>query len=150
VTVASGTTLTLDNVTVTGTTITDTDATSLIQIDGGTTLTLSSATIIGGTLSIGSGGTLDIEYGTSGPGATLDGVSVRNSGTVQVDVQATSSTLTLDNGTAITGGKLSIGSGSTLDVEAGTKDPGATLEGVDVLTKDVPARLRWEPPVLPR
>ena len=56
VTVDSGVTLTLDDVTVTGTPITDADASgSIIKIDGGETLTLSGSTINGGTINDGTG-----------------------------------------------------------------------------------------------
>jgi fibronectin-binding autotransporter adhesin len=132
VTIESGVVLTLDNDTVTGTHFSDTGAT--IQIDGGTTLTLEGGTIVtGGTITIKDGSTLDTEHGTNGFGATLDGVVVHNSGTVQVGTNADhTATLTLDDGTTITGGTLTIADGSTLEVSYGKDGTGATLDGVSV------------------
>ena len=53
VTVESGKTLTLDNVTVSGTTINNTDLTSVISIDDNDTLTLNAVVINGGTINDG-------------------------------------------------------------------------------------------------
>ena len=99
-----------------------------LTLDDGTTVT-------GGTLAIGSGDTLDIEHGASGPGATLDGVAVNSTGTIAVGGTSVA-TLLLDDGTSITHGTLTVGSGSTLDVEHGTNGPGATLDGVSVTGVD--------------
>ena len=63
-------------------------------VDDGTTIT-------GGTLTIGSLGLFEVKTGPTGPGATLDGVTVDNSGVVQVD---TGAVLDLTGGTTITGG----------------------------------------------
>ncbi len=136
VTIESDVTLTLDNVTVTGTTFTDTAGGATIQVDGGTTLTLDDVTVIGGAiaddgtidisgtvtlengvtvnggvLSIASGATLDIENSVTGTGAMLNGVDVLNSGTIQVDAGSGGTTtvaLVLDGGTTVTGGTLLI------------------------------------------
>jgi fibronectin-binding autotransporter adhesin len=103
------------------------------------TLTLDDGTAItGGTLSIGGGDTLDIEHGATGPGAALHGVtvnSVDSTGTIEVGVSG-AATLLLDDGTSIAHGALSIGSGSTLDIEQGTGDSGVTLDGVKVTGVD--------------
>ena len=65
------------------------------------TLTLDDGTVITkGDLNIGSFGVLEV---SSAAGATLDGVSVDNYGTIQVD---DGSTLLLDDGTTISGGYL--------------------------------------------
>src|SRR6185437_12050474 len=76
------------------------------------TLTLDDGTkITGGELNVGSSGVLEV---SSEDGATLDGVSLVNSGTVQVDDGAT---LTL-SGTQITGGTINDDSdelGGTID-----------------------------------
>ena len=94
----------------------------------------------GGTLSIAEGSTLEIVSGSSDIGATLDDISVSDLGAIQIGSSGTSSdpTLTLDDGTTITGGgtgTLTINSNNTLDIEgrpehwrAGT----ATLDGVAV------------------
>jgi hypothetical protein len=120
-----------------------------VQINSNVTVTIESvevsnllldndATLTNGALTIASGGTLQIEAGPNGSGATLDGVSVSNSGTVQVDSAATPpATLVLDDGTTISGGNLTIGNGSTLDAEApkgtlGPTNPDAMLDTVNV------------------
>ena len=62
-----------------------------------------------------------------------------NPGTIEVDPTASGAILALDDGTTITNGTLTIGSGSTLDVElAGTasNNPDATLDGVTVTGVD--------------
>jgi fibronectin-binding autotransporter adhesin len=118
-------TVTLDEVTITGGLITNSGAT--LTIDANQTLTLQGgASLVGGTLS--NFGTLDIE---SSSGATLDGVTVIGSGSIEVDVIAPSATptLVLDDGTTITGGTLTVGPLGTLAVQTAG---GATLNGVDV------------------
>ncbi len=98
-----------------------------IQVDSfaPATLTLEGGTDIhDGALYIGCFGTVDIETCF---GATLDGVTVWNSGDIQVDSFAPA-TLTLEGGTDINGGALSIGCLGTVDVEGS----GATFEGVNV------------------
>ena len=82
-------------------------------------------TVVDQTMTIGSGVTLEVERGSNGPGATLDDVNVTNYGTVQVDQsQLPTTTLTLEDGTIITGGTLSIGSVGTVDVEVGSEGQG--------------------------
>ncbi len=104
---------------------------AILTLDDGTTIT-------GGALSIGSSGALDIETGANGPSypdATLDDVSVSNSGTVYVGATTPGAILTLDDGTTITGGALSIGSSGALDIETGADGPSypdATLDDVSV------------------
>ena len=118
-------TATLDEVTITGGTITNSGA--LLTIDADQTLTLQDgARLVGGTLS--NSGTLYVE---SSSGATLDGVNLTGSGSIQVDVVASSATptLVLDDGAAITGGTLTVGPFGTLAVETAG---GATLNGVNV------------------
>ncbi|MGB9115991.1 beta strand repeat-containing protein, partial [Bradyrhizobium sp.] len=163
VTIESGATLTLDNVTVNGTAFTGLATSSTIQVDSGDTLKLNSATISGGTvtdngtidiggavtlesgvavnggaMSIAKGATLDIENAVTGTGATLNGVDVMNSGTIQVDSPGAGTTiisLVLDGGTTVTGGTLLIHVGFPISsiegaVEIGTG--GATLDHVTV------------------
>jgi hypothetical protein len=134
-------TLTLNGGTLNNNDGTSEGLTGSITVENGGTLTINGAAITNGALTIASLGTLDIEYGTNGPGATLDGVNVSNSGTVQVDAAALTTTLTLDDGTTITGGALTIGLSGTLDVEVGPNgqgggngagSPDATLDGVAV------------------
>jgi hypothetical protein len=128
---------TLDGVNVTGTNATLSVAVSTIEIGTttttGTVLTLDDGTTItNGNLIIDSGNTLDIE---SSAGATLDGVNVTNSGTIQVDGAAspTTVTLVLDGGSTITGGDLLIHSPGSpgegiVEIETG----GATFDDVTV------------------
>jgi hypothetical protein len=107
----------LDNVSVSGggTIVVDDPS-----IDG--TLFLADGTsITDGTMTIGGHGLLDVTVGVNGMGATLAGVTVDNSGIVQVDQGAT---LTLNDG-KIVGGVLNIA--GTFDSE-GT----STLDGVTV------------------
>ena len=130
VTVGGGVTLTLDGGTVSGTVFTDTASGATLAVDAGASLTLTGVTDHGGALSIGSAGAVDIENGST----TLDGVSVTNNGTINVDAKTFSATLILDNDSTITGGTLTIGSSGLLDVEHGPNGPnhGATLGGVSV------------------
>jgi hypothetical protein len=95
-----------------------------VGIDGAATLTLDNGTVVNGggtgTLTIGLGSTLEIAAGSDDVGATLDGVSVTNLGAIQVGAITTDDpTLTLDDGTTISGGTLAIESGDTLDIEVG-------------------------------
>ena len=89
------------------------------------TLLLDDGTVISGggtgTMTIGAIGTLDVEKGTSGPGATLDGVKVTTSNTstvtpgITVGTGASAATLLVDDGTVISGGgtgTLTIGTGA--------------------------------------
>jgi fibronectin-binding autotransporter adhesin len=128
VTVESGQTLTLDDVTVSGTAFDDTASGAKLSVGSGDTLTLQDgATVTGGSLV--DSGTVQVET-TSG--ARLDGVSVSGGGAIAVDQQVVTTppaTLTLVKGTSITGGTLTIGKVGTVDVESAA---GATLEGVDV------------------
>jgi fibronectin-binding autotransporter adhesin len=120
---------TLDEVTINGGTIANSGAT--LTIDAGETLTLEGGvSLVGGTLSIS--GTLDIE---SSSGATLDGVTITGSGNIQVDTVASSATptLVLDDGTAKTGGSLTVGPFGTLAVKTAG---GATLNGVNVTNEN--------------
>jgi Cadherin-like/FecR protein len=102
--------------------------------DCGAILTLDDNTVItGGILAIGHDGTLAIEHGSNNIGATLDGVDVINCGTVLIGHAFDDDpTLTLDDGTAIVGGSLTIGSGSTLEIASGSDGPDAALHGVCV------------------
>jgi fibronectin-binding autotransporter adhesin len=104
----------------------------------GTVLTLDDGTTItNGNLIIDSGNTLDIE---SSQGATLDGVNVMNSGTIQVACAAlaTTVTLVLDGGTTVTDGTLlihdplSTGEG-IVEIGAG----GATFDDVTVTNNNL-------------
>jgi fibronectin-binding autotransporter adhesin len=91
------------------------------------TLTLDGTTIHDGDLV--NSGLLQVE---SVYGATLDGVAVDNTdGTIAVDSETSPDlvTLTLDDGTVITNGDLSIGSIGVLEVSSVA---GATLDGVSV------------------
>src|SRR5437879_119483 len=91
------------------------DASTLVADDG--------TTISGGTLTIGSVGTFEVK---SASGATLDGVSVANSGLVQVDA---ASRLNLD-GTTITGGTVT--DGGTIEVTGDSAINSASINGGQV------------------
>ena len=119
---------TLDGVTVGngGTIDVGTASVATLLLDDGTT-------IAGGNLATGYNGTLDIEKGATGPGATLDGVTVGNGGMIDVGATASGAVLTLDDDTVISNGNMTIGSGSTLDVENSVTGTGATLDGVNVI-----------------
>ena len=134
---------TLDGVAVTGTdAVPDTSPASVIDIGvtsmATTTLVLDDgATITHGSMTIGTYGVLEIAYGTSGTGATLDDISITNSGTIQIDsgaaltlegavtvtgdsigFAATTGTLVLDNPSSFTGAISGIsGSGDILDLK---------------------------------
>ena len=98
-----------------------------LAVDAGTILTLQGGVaVVGGTLA--NSGTVEIE-GSSG--ATLDGVTVTGSGTIQVDgiISQTTTPLVLEDGTNITGGKLTMGPVGALAVKTAG---GATLNDVDV------------------
>ena len=109
-----------------------------IQVDdafGQVTLTLAGGTTItAGDLTIGYAGVVDVEAGSNTLGATLDGVSVDNSGVIEVGAVASGATLTLDDDAAIANGTLTVNYGSALDIETGSNGPGygATLENVNV------------------
>jgi large repetitive protein len=107
----------------------------------GAVLTLDDGTVITGggtgalTIGSGAGDALDIEKGTIGPGATLDGVKVTDDGEIDVGHLASGAVLILNDGTLITGntsGALVIGTGDQLDIQKGKSGPGATLDGVNV------------------
>jgi hypothetical protein len=132
VTVESGATLTLKNDTVTGTVFADVNTSSIHNenrdglapnsstvsgISAGTmdvsgAVTFQGGVVVnGGAMSIARGATLDIENFVTGFGATLYGVDVMNSGTIQVDrpgPEIITVSLLLDGGTTITGGTLLI------------------------------------------
>ena len=169
----NGATVTLDGVGVTGTdAVTGINATPASLIDVGVTSTATllvddGTTITSGSMSIGSGSTLDIEKGAAtlaegAPDATLDGVTVTGTNAVtgfnatpasQIDIGVTSTattTLLLDDGTAVTNGSLTIGSHGVLDVEAGPNgagNPDATLSDVAVTNNgviEVGAKAKWD------
>ena len=94
-------------------------------------LTLDDGTNVGGgTLTVEHDAELQIEHGPRGPGATLDGVNVNDFGIIQVDAPSAATTLTLDDGTELSGGGLlSIGLSGLVDIEGAW---GAIFNGIDV------------------
>ncbi len=113
----------------------DTTTSLLIQVgDGaypsGVALTLEDGVaVVDQIMNVTSGHTLAIEHGSNGPGATFDNVSVTNDGVIQVDQsQLPTATLTLEDGTIIAGGTLSIGSAGIVDVEVGSEGQGGNNE----------------------
>jgi len=122
--------------TLTGVTVDD-DTTSSPGIDVSGTLVLDGGTIIEGggtgnlgnargTLTVEAGGTLDVEDAATG--ATLDAVNVTNNNLIEVGVSSTA-TLTLDDGTSISGGTVTLGSTGELLITAGAGTDGATARG---------------------
>ena len=109
------------------------DSSGTITVDGHGTLELTGATLSGGTLAIDSG-KVEVESTNPGNVGTLDGVTVTNDGTIQIDDPLKSATLVLDDDTTISGGIVSIGSTGTLDIETGASGSGATLD--DVIVKN--------------
>jgi hypothetical protein len=118
-----------------------------LTVASGATLYLTDNTVIsGGVLTIGDNdggvGTVDVETGPAGSGATLDGLpSVNDYGALDVGDQSSSAALTLEDGTAVYGygvGTMAIGDNATLDVEAGSSGPGsgAVLDGLAVSDND--------------
>ena len=128
----SGTSTLEDGATVKGGSLADSGTLDI----SGTVMVESGLTVTGGSLSIASGATLDIENAATGTGATLDNVSVTNSGTLQVDGGTggtTTVTLVLDHGTSITGGALLIHvPGSTVEGTVEIETGGAVLDDVMV------------------
>jgi hypothetical protein len=89
-------------------------------------------TVTGGKLAIGSDGLVHIE----GTGATFDGVAVHmdEGGGIEVGrhgegESASGTILTLEDGTSVTGGKISVGASATLDIESAA---GATFDNLKV------------------
>ena len=128
-----------------GVAVTDNGALDIGDAGSSAILTLDDgATVIGGgtgTLTINSNNTLDVEIGPNGQGgingfsfdAALDGVTVTNSGTIDVDQQDTGElVLNLVDGTTITGGVLDIENSGEVYVQNGSGSFGATLDGVSV------------------
>ena len=99
--------------------------TATLLLDDGTA-------VYGGNLTIGSSSEVEIENGSNDLGATLDDVSVQNSGNIQVDPSLSTVDLILADGTTVTGGALTIGSSGEVDIESGSNGPGATLDNVAV------------------
>ena len=93
-------------------------------------------TISNGLVTLGSGATLGVETlaGATLDGVTVDGFNANETPASSIVVGALGpSTLTLDDGTTIIDGTLTIGGGSTLHIEAGLHSGlGATLDGVTV------------------
>jgi hypothetical protein len=109
-------------------TLSDVSISGNLAVASGTTLILDAGTTMdGGIIFVDKGATLDIEAST---GATLSGVTIINYGTVNVDCEydTSSVTLTLDNASTVFGAMISIGDEGTLAIGGG----GAVLDGVDV------------------
>ena len=125
VTVQSGKTLTLDNVTVTGTSFTDTGT---VLVDGGATLTLDHATIDGGTVT-NTASTIDLIGGD-----VLKNGHLGNAG--QINVSGLNNALHNETVTANTaleilaGGALTLDQGTTVANSGGT----VTIDGTGTLT----------------
>ncbi len=126
VTIESGVTLTLDNVTVTGTTFNDTASGAILSVDASDTLRLSGVTINGGTIDDGTATTLatsgKIEISGS---STISGASL-NHGGVTIDANQT---LMLDNDTVTGTTFTDTASGALIQVDDGTT---LTLSGVTI------------------
>ena len=78
-------------------------------------------------------------------GATLDGVTVNNAGgTVQIDTVSFDGKLVIDDGTAITGGTMSIGSLGILEVESVATLTDVTVENSGVVQVDADSVLNLD------
>ncbi len=127
VTIESGVILTLDNDTVTGTTFTGTDASSILQIDATTTLKLDGATIDGG--AVHDAGTIDVTGASA-----INGNLTLAGGEIRVEDNAT---LTLGSALAIGANTVTLaGSHAVLDDFAGLSLAGGTIAGSGHLAAD--------------
>jgi hypothetical protein len=101
-------------------------------VDVFNTDTLENLTVAGGDMTVESHATLQIEKTVH-----LDGVDVENDGGIVID-RTDPATLTVDDGTAIAGGRLTVNGIGTLDIERGSNRSsphGAVLDGVSVADK---------------
>ena len=146
VTVESGVTLTLDNVTVNGTTFNDLVTGGTIQIDGGDTLTFNGDTVNGGTLDIF--GTLDSTGTSFINGATIVNVSniVVVSGTLTIDPTPVTNTGTIEvsgDSTLVLSDDIVTNGGGHIQVDAvpshtATLDlEGSTINGGSIIVSGV-------------
>ncbi|WP_218625772.1 FecR domain-containing protein [Bradyrhizobium sp. dw_411] len=143
VTIESDVTLTLDNVTVTGTTFTDTASGAILSVDATDTLTLDNVTVDGGILT--DNGTINVDATNTLKlsGVALSGGKITNAGTIEIigsgsinndifsNTQLTvdaNQILTLD-GTAITGGILTDTGTVNVDATDALKLSGVALSG---------------------
>ena len=115
VTIDAGQTLTLDDVTVTGTTFADTAMGATLTVDGGSTLDLIDVTVSGGTLS----GTGTIETASGNVETTLDGVTIASGTTVHANFGI------LDLTGTITADGAAIDASATVDLDGVTFNGGA-------------------------
>ena len=132
-TVASGETLTLDDVILNKIILSG----GIDNLDGATSLvsgdsTIQSATLQDGTLTVAFGQALNLD------GVTLDGVAIIDYGAINVGGVSSSAILTVEDGATITGdgsGTLTINTGSTLNVETGNDWPSqsVTLENISLI-----------------
>ena len=163
ITVASGATLRVGSsdsgITVSGATFDSGTVNNNGTITVGTdaSLTLQDGVkVVGGTINVNGSSTLFIENGSGNAGATLDGVNLQNSGTIQVDGSVLGGTpatvnLILTDGSVINGGTLSIGgSGGEVEIQHGsglgpdygaTFDSGITVNNQGTITVDSGATL---------
>ncbi|MGC1777862.1 MAG: hypothetical protein WBB34_07930, partial [Xanthobacteraceae bacterium] len=115
------------------------NASGQVTVESNESLTLEDGTaVIGGTLTVNTSATLYIENGSGSHGATLDGVNVQNSGTIQVDgsIMPTTVDLVLTDGTTIGGdGTLSIDGFGEVEIQRSDSNwvspeiYGATFDG---------------------
>ena len=117
----------------------ETDSLNGFAVASPATLTLTDGAMLSGdTLAINPGSLLAIEQpNAQGDGATFDDVQVDNSGTIQIDPSELRVTLTISDGSTVTGGLLSIGPVGVLDVEGGSFSQEVLLDGVSVNNGDV-------------
>ncbi len=89
---------------------------------------LAGATVVEGTMSIGATDTLSI----LGPGNAIEDVTLNNSGNVQVGDGSDAATLSMADGTVMTGGTLTINALATVEIDPGVLDTGATWQSLTV------------------
>ena len=109
VTIGSGSTLDIQGIigaTLDGVAVTDNGALDVGDVNPYAVLTLDDGSKVTGggtgTMTINANTSVDIENGTDGGGATLDGVAVTDDGAITIGATAAGAILTLKDGTTIT------------------------------------------------
>jgi len=121
-----------------------------VGVSSDVTFTLDDGTKFeGGSLTINSGSTLDVEYGSNSfsgaAGAALDNVSVSGSGTILVDSEGNGADLALGGDTLVTGALLSIAALGAIEIGADVSGDGYVSPTLTNLTADNAGTIQIEP-----
>ena len=121
-----------------------------VGVSSDVTFTLDDGTKFeGGFLTIDSGSTLDVEYGSNNfsgaAGAALDNVSVSGSGTILVDSEGNGADLSLGGDTLVSGALLSIAATGTVQIGADVSGDGYVSPTLTSLTADNAGTIQIEP-----